>query len=34
VFTDGNVTLRVGYSGQFSSGSATHGATLKFTRAF
>jgi hypothetical protein len=34
VFTDGNVTLRVGYSGQFSSGSATHGATLKFTRSF
>jgi hypothetical protein len=34
VFTDNNVTLRVGYSGQFSSRGATHGATLKFTRSF
>ena len=34
VLTGGNVTLRLGYSAQFSSGSTTHGATLKFTRSF
>ena len=34
VLTGGNVTLRVGYSGQFSASSTTHGATLKFSRSF
>jgi outer membrane autotransporter protein len=34
VLTGANVTLRVGYSGQFSASGATHGATLKFSRSF
>jgi uncharacterized protein with beta-barrel porin domain len=34
VLTGENVTLRVGYSGQFSASGTTHGATLKFSRSF
>ena len=34
LLTDKNVTLRVGYSGQFTASGTTHGATLKFTRSF
>ena len=34
VLTGNDVTLRVGYSGQFSASGTTHGATLKFSRSF
>ena len=34
VLTGNGVTLRVGYSGQFTASGTTHGATLKFTRSF
>jgi hypothetical protein len=34
VLTGKNITLRLGYSGQFAASGATHGATLKFTRSF
>ena len=34
VLTGSNVTLRLGYSGQFTASGTTHGATLKFTRSF
>jgi hypothetical protein len=34
VLTGKDVTLRVGYAGQFTASGTTHGATLKFTRSF
>ena len=34
VLTGKDVTLRVGYAGQFSASGTTHGATLKFSRSF
>jgi len=34
VLTDKNVTLRFGYSGQWTASGTTHGGTLKFTRSF
>jgi hypothetical protein len=34
VLMDKNMTLRLGYSGQFTASGTTHGATLKFTRSF
>jgi hypothetical protein len=34
VLTGNGVTLRLGYSGQFTASGTTHGATLKFTRSF
>ena len=34
VMTGNDITLRLGYSGQFSASGTTHGATLKFSRSF